>query len=243
MVRFTSLALALAVIAGCASSPPPRKPGQEYLAAVKFEGNKKLKQDDLLNGLVLHRVEKAGRAPDPFQVSNDADRLRGQYQREGFFGIDVQSRIERDKDATTVIYKVEEGDRATVHVRIVGLPDDPALPVAKVRAAMPLAEGAPFVYRTYDDAKIKVLGVVQDAGYAHAKLEATVDGDLPTHTATITLAFTPGPKCRFGGVKIEGVDGDLKEAIQDRLHFAPGQTYSNGAVTATQRDIYSLSRF
>jgi len=242
-LRFTSLALALAVIAGCASSPPPRKPGQEYLAAVKFEGNKKLKNKELLDGLVLHRVQKAGRAPDPFQVSNDADRLRGQYQREGFFGIDVQSRMERDKDATTVIYKVEEGDRATVRVRIVGLPDDPALPVAKVRAAMPLADGAPFVYSTYDDAKVKVLGVVQDAGYAHAKLDATVDGDLPTHTATITLAFTPGPKCRFGTITITGVDGQLKEAIQNRLHFAPGQTYSNGPVTATQRDIYGMSRF
>jgi outer membrane protein assembly factor BamA len=243
MSRSTSLALAVVLIAGCSHPPPPRKPGQEYLASVKFEGNKKLKNKELLDGLVLHRVEKAGRAPDPFQVSNDADRLRGQYQREGFFGIDVQSRIERDKDATTVIYKVEEGDRATVHVRIVGLPDDPALPIAKVRAAMPLAEGAPFVYATYDDAKIKVLGVVQDAGYARAKLEATVDGDLPTHTAIITLAFTTGPKCKFGTVKITGVDGDLKEAIEDRLHFAPGQTYSNGAVTATQRDIYGMSRF
>lgn len=241
--RFTSLALAFLVIAGCASAPPPRKPGQEYLAAVKFEGNKKLKNKELLDGLVLHRVEKAGRAPDPFQVSNDADRLRGQYQRDGYFGIDVQSRVERDKDATTIVYKIEEGDRATVRVRILGLPDDPALPIAKVRAAMPLADGAPFVYATYDDAKINVLGVVQDAGYAHAKLDATVDGDLPTHTAIITLAFTPGPKCTFGKVKIEGVDGDLKEAIQDRLHFAPGQTYSNRAVTKTQRDIYGMQRF
>ena len=241
--RSTCLALAVTLIASCASSPPPRKPGQEYLAAVKFEGNKKLENKDLLNGLVLHRVEKAGRAPDPFQVSSDADRLRGQYEREGYFGIDVQSRIERDKDATTVVYKIEEGDRATVHVRIFGLPQDPALPEAKVRAAMPLAEGAPFVYSTYDDAKIKVLGVIQDAGYAHAKLDATVDGDLPTHTAIITLAITPGPKCVFGNVKSDGVDGDLKEAIQDRLHFAAGQPYSNAAVTRTQRDIYGMNRF
>jgi len=241
--RYLSLALVVTLVAGCAHSPPPRKPGQEYLAAVKFEGNKKLKNKELLNGLMLHRIEKAGRAADPFHVSNDANRLRGQYQREGYFGIDVQSRIERDKDATTVVYKIEEGERATVHVRIVGLPNDPALPEAKVRAAMPLAEGAPFVYATYDDAKIKVLGVVQDAGYAHAKLDATVDGDLPTHTAIITLAFTPGPKCVFGKVKIDGVDGDLKEAIQDRLHFGPGQTYSNAAVTKTQRDIYGMNRF
>ncbi|MEP6863763.1 MAG: BamA/TamA family outer membrane protein [Deltaproteobacteria bacterium] len=241
--RSTSLALAIAVIAGCASGPPPRKPGQEYLEEVKFEGNKKIGDKALLNGLVLHRLEKAGRAVDPYQVTNDANRLRGQYQREGYFGIDVQSRVERDNDETTVIYKIDEGTRATVRVRIVGLPDDPELPVARVRAALPLADGAPFVYKTYDEAKVKVLGVVQDAGYAHAQLDASVAGDLPTHTATITLAFTPGPKCRFGKVVIDGVDGDLKEAIQDRLHFAPGQTYSNSAVTQTQRDIYGMNRF
>ncbi|HEY6037658.1 MAG TPA: POTRA domain-containing protein, partial [Kofleriaceae bacterium] len=83
--RFPYLALAAMLIASCAQTPPPRKPGQEYLAAVKFEGNKKLQNKDLLNGLMLHRVEKAGRAADPFQVSNDANRLRGQYQREGYF--------------------------------------------------------------------------------------------------------------------------------------------------------------
>ncbi|MEO6771956.1 MAG: BamA/TamA family outer membrane protein [Kofleriaceae bacterium] len=245
MRRVSSLGLAVLVIviASCATTRPPRRPGREYLEAVKFEGNQKIGDKALLNGLVLHRIEKAGRAPDPYQVTNDADRLRGQYQRQGYFGIDVQSRVERDQDAATVIYKIEEGTRATVRVRIVGLPEDPALSVAKVRAAMPLADGAPFVYKTYDDAKINVLGVVEDAGYAHAQLDASVTGDVPTHTAIITLAFTPGPKCRFGKVVIDGVNGDLKDAIEDRLHFAPGQTYSNRAVTATQRDIYGMKRF
>lgn len=236
-------ASALLAVAACASGPPPRKPGQEYLAGVKFEGNKQLSKSKLLNGLQLHRVEKAGRAADPYQVNNDADRLRGQYQREGFFGIDVQSRIERDKEAATVVYKIEEGERANVAVEIIGLPDDPAVTKAQVRAALPLKDGAPFNYQIYDDSKIKVLGVLQDAGYARATLDARVEGDLPTHTATIVYRFEAGPKCRFGKIKIEGADGDLHEAVSDRLHFATGQVYSTGAIAATQRDIYGLNRF
>ncbi len=240
--------LAVAVLAvadlalGCAH-PPPRHPGQEYLAAVKFEGNKQVSDEDLREGLALHRLEKSGRAPDPFEVHNDADRLRGQYLRDGFFGIDVASRIERDHDAATVIYKIDEGVRATVRVRILGLPDDPAVTEQRVRAALPLPDGAPFVYKTYDDAKPRLLGVLQDAGYAHAKLDASVEGDLPSHTAMIVLAFQPGPKCRFGNVTIEGATGDLAEAVTDRLHFAPGQVYSTRAIAATQRDLYSMNRF
>ena len=231
------------VIASACHSTPPRRPGEEYLASVKFEGNKKIKSSDLLNGLALHRAEQAGRAADPYQITSDASRLKGQYQREGFFEIDVQPRIERKNLATTVIYKVDEGTRAVVKVRIEGLPTDPALPYAAVRAAMPLRDGAPFVYETYDDAKLKVLGVVQDAGYARAKLDATVEGDLPTHTAVIMLRFRPGPKCTFGKIVVEGVQGEMRGAIVNRLHFQPGQVYSNRAITKTQRDIYGLSRF
>ncbi|CAN5507021.1 hypothetical protein BH11MYX1_BH11MYX1_06470 [soil metagenome] len=231
------------VIASACHSTPPRRAGEEYLEAVKFEGNHKIKSSELLNGLRLHRTMKAGRSPDPYQVQNDAKRLKGQYERDGYLEIDVQPRIERKDLAETVIYKIDEGARSTVKVRIEGLPTDPAVPYAAVRAKMPLADGAPFVYQTYDDAKIEVLGVVQDAGYARAKLDASVEGDLATHTAVIVLRFTPGPKCTFGKIIIDGVQGDMREAIVDRLHFQPGQVYSNRAITQTQRDIYGLNRF
>ena len=118
-------------------------------------------------------------------VLNDADRLRGEYLRKGFFGVDVRSRVERNKDATTVVYTIEEGVRAT--------PGRDHRLAGRSRAAgregpraMPLADGAPFEYETYDLAKIKLLGVVQDAGYAHAKLDATVDGDRANHTAIVS---------------------------------------------------------
>ncbi|MEO8550147.1 MAG: BamA/TamA family outer membrane protein [Kofleriaceae bacterium] len=35
----------------------------------------------------------------------------------------------------------------------------------------------------------------------------------------------------------------MLDAVQDRLHFAPGQVYSTGAIAATQRDLYGLNRF
>ncbi|HEV7558520.1 MAG TPA: BamA/TamA family outer membrane protein, partial [Kofleriaceae bacterium] len=98
-------------------------------------------------------------------------------------------------------------------------------------------------YEVYDLAKVNLLGAVQDAGYAHAKLDAKVRADLPTHTAFVELAFTPGPKCKFGNIDVHGVDGDLRDAILHRLDFAPGDTYSNRAVTKTQREIYGMGRF
>lgn len=236
-------ALLLVTLFGACHHNPPHKPGEEYLKSVKFEGNHDIHDKALLNGLVLHRTEKAGRPADPYSIQNDADRLRGQYARLGYFETDIEPRNERVKDASTVTFKIEEGKRSLTKVTISGLPKDPAVIPDKVRALLPLEDGQPFDYDVYDQAKVKLLGIVQDAGYAHAKLDATVWGDLATHTANIALVYTPGPKCKFGKVSVQGVDGPLKDAIEDRLKFASGEVYSNAAIAATQRNIYGLARF
>ena len=95
--RSLVLLITASVIATACTSPPPRRPGEEYLETIKFEGNKQIKSKDLLNGLGLHRTQKAGRAPDPYTVKSDAERLRGQYQREGYLEIDVQQLRRREQ--------------------------------------------------------------------------------------------------------------------------------------------------
>ena len=241
MLRRPARACLLA-IAACHHTPP-HKPGDAWLKSVEFEGNHALSRSALLDGLALHRTEKEGREPDPYQVELDTQRVRSQYVREGFFAADVQGRVERKHDATTVVYSIQEGARAGTSVTIRGLPNDPAVTAQQVRAKLPLADGAPFDYDIYDAAKAPLLGVVQDAGYAHARLDANVWGDVATHTAAIELVFTPGPKCKFGTVTIEGVQGALRDAIVHRLQFAPGDPYSSHAVTATQRELYAMNRF
>jgi len=232
--------LVVALVAACHHAQV-HKPGDEWLQAIEFEGNRSLSSSALLEGLALRRAEQQGRAADPYQVQLDTERLEGQYLREGFFDVDVQARIERKADAATVIFTIQEGRRATTRVEVSGLPPD--VTAQDVRAKLPLVDNAPFVYEVYDGAKVPLLGVVQNAGYAHAKLDATVDAEIATHTAVIKLAYTPGPKCRFGTVEVQGVTGDLEQAILDRLHFQPGQVYSPDAVVATQRDIYTMNRF
>ncbi|MGE0550872.1 MAG: outer membrane protein assembly factor [Kofleriaceae bacterium] len=238
---FPLLSILLVVVA--CNRPPPRKPGDEYLAAIEFEGNKEFSDSELRTGLASRRTEKAGRAPDLYQVQVDSDRVKGQYLREGFFEADVQSRIDRKQDAATVVYSIQEGKRSVTRVTIAGLPADPAITPAMVREQLPIEDGEPFDYETYDLAKIGMLAVVQNAGYAHAKLDARVVGDIANHTALVELVFTPGPKCRFGTVTVQGVEGPLRDSIMRRLEVREGKLYSQHAITATQRAIYGMGRF
>jgi translocation and assembly module TamA len=235
-----ALLLAIGLANGCAHAPV-HEPGDEQLQAIQFEGNHQLSDKTLVTGLALHRVQRRGGAPDPYEIQIDADRIRGEYLRKGYLDVDVRSRVERKGDAATVTYTVEEGQRAMTRVVIAGLPPD--VPVASVRDRLPLRDGEPFDYETYDLAKPLLLGVVQDAGYARAQLDARVVADRADHTAVVDLDYTPGPKCRFGNVEIAGATGELATAVRERLAFQPGQVYSTQAISQTQRNLYGFGRF
>jgi outer membrane protein assembly factor BamA len=231
----------LAIALGACAHGAAHRAGEERLSAIDFEGNHGLGDKTLLTGLALHRVLERGGAPDPYQIQVDSDRIRGEYMRKGYLDVDVRSRVERKGDSTTVIYTVEEGPRAMTRVEIIGLPKD--VPMSAVRGQLPLEDGKPFDYEVYDLAKPKLLGAVQDAGYARADLDASVIADRAHHTAIVRLDYYPGPKCTFGTVTVTGVSGELAEAVSDRVTFAQGQVYSTQAIVQTQRNLYGFGRF
>ena len=64
------------------------------------------------------------------------------------------------------MFTVVEGPRATVQVELLGLP--PEVPLDKARKLVGLADGAPFDYAPYDDAKTALHHAIENAGYATA---------------------------------------------------------------------------
>ena len=242
-LKILAIVISLLGAAACGEKKPPRRPGDDYLKKIDVEGNQQINDRELVSGLALKRSQKRGRGADPYLIQVDADRIRGEYLRKGFLGVDVRSRVERQGDASTVIYSVDEGMRATTRVVIKGLPDDPDLPASKVREMLPLRDGEPFDYAKYEEAKPLLMAVVEDAGYARAKLKPTVWADRANQEAIVELIYDIGPKCKFGRIDVTGVDGKLADAVRDRLDFKTGETYSTSAIAKTQRQLYALQRF
>jgi outer membrane protein assembly factor BamA len=234
---------AVAIVLLVACHGPVHHPGEEFLESIKFEGNHAISAGDLRDGLALDRARKLGAAPDPYLVTVDRERVKGMYLRHGFLEADVHARVERHGDAAIVLYRIEEGPRATTRVVISGLPKDPDIPASKVRDKLPLDDGKPFNYDKYDKAKEELLAVVEDAGYAHAKLDAKVVVDRIKHEAVVTLTYDPGPKCHFGQIDIAGAPDDIVDAVRARLQMKQGQQFSTAAIAASQRAIYGMKRF
>ncbi|HEY5944019.1 MAG TPA: BamA/TamA family outer membrane protein [Kofleriaceae bacterium] len=142
-----------------------------------------------------------------------------------------------------MIYTVQEGPRARTRVLITGLPkEDPDL-YQRVRDTLPIKDGEYFAYDEYDLAKERMLGVIEDAGYAHAQLNAHVIADRANHMAVVHLEYEIGKKCKFGTIDISGISGELADAVRARLAFKTGQQYSSAAIAETQRNLYEMKRF
>src|SRR3990167_505576 len=88
--------LVIVVVLGGGGSPTsePRRPGEEFLRRIEFEGNQQLRDGALVEGLALRRTRKRGGAPDPYTIEVDADRIKGEYLRRGYLDVDVRPRVE-----------------------------------------------------------------------------------------------------------------------------------------------------
>jgi translocation and assembly module TamA len=239
--RLLTIAIAMVVVA-CGSSPRrARRPGQEYLAKIVIEGNTALDSDTLIDGLSLHRAQQRGRGIDEYQLSLDVQRIESAYLRRGYLGVTVETRIEHEGDAATLIFAVTEGPRAKAIVEITGLP--PEVSQAQARDVVGIKDGSRFDYVAYDEAKIPLLALVENAGYAHAELDASVLADRQHNTATVRYVFDTGPRVTLGPIEVVGTSGRLAEAVLEHAGIAEGDTYSAKAITDGQVAIYGIGRF
>ncbi len=235
------VSLALTAVVGCGKTARVHKPGEEWLASIELVGNKSIDSGDLTPGLALHRTLDAGRSLDPYQLTVDRDRLRAAYLKRGFFDVSVTPKIDLKGGAQHVVFVIVEGKRSVLQVEIKGLP--PKVSAEDARDLIKVKDGAPFNYDAYDLAKQPMVRLVEDAGYPHVKLDAVVLADRVRGIATARFSIDAGPAAAFGAISISGTDGQLAEAIIDRLAFRTGDPFSATALAESQSAIYELGRF
>jgi outer membrane protein assembly factor BamA len=244
-----ALALAFAfptlALAACAARQPPRQhPDEIRISKVDVEGNHHISSRTLLDGLALTRQREHGQEFDPYLVGQDAERVRGYYLRHGYFRAKVTPRVDQQGLTVSVVYKIHEGPLAKLaRVEIAGLPPDPHVTRDDIRKLIPLADGEPFVYEPYDKARPLLVGALEKAGYAYARVEAKVAADVIRDEAIIHLDFKPGPLCQFGEVHVHGAEGELGEAAKARIEVETGARYSSETLSNTQESIYAMKRF
>jgi outer membrane protein assembly factor BamA len=244
MHRRASLVLAAALVVPSCGGHQNVQTLRGRDVAIAFRGNESVDSDTLLDGLSLTRAGKAGQDFDPYLVALDEERVRGFYFRHGYFRAAVRSRFDERGKRVEVTFDINEGPRAKLtRVEMTGLPDDPEIDREALREAIPIADGEPFDYKVYDEAKPQLVRLMERAGYARARVEASVAADRVRDEAIIKIEFQPGPLCTFGEIELRGIGGELGEAARKRIVAKKGERYSTTQLELTQAGLYEMGRF
>lgn len=231
-----------ALAAACGGPPRARAPGADYLCALRIDGNHAITTAALAPALALRESIRDGTAIDPIVLADDTERIRTAYRKRGYFAVTVTPRVDREQHGQVAVFTVVEGRRASTRVDITGVPAE--LAQAQARALVALADGAPFDYETYDAAKLPLAAWIEDAGYAHAQVHATVTSEAEGALAVASYHIVPGERCTFGAIQLyPKMRPSLDAAVRARLRFATGDRYSVSALERSQADIYEIGRF
>lgn len=236
-----------AVGCGARSHPRPNAPGgepQAVIGDIKLVGADHMDDDEIKDGLGIIRAKELGQTFAAYMVAQDRQRIQGFYDRRGYFAAAVESTIDRTPERVDVTFNVVEGPRAKLaRVDVIGLPPESGITPADLRKKLPLGDGAEFDYETYDLARPDLVKVLQEKGYASARVTGLVLADRERSEAVLRLNVDLGPISTFGKVTVQGVDGELAESVRNRLRFKEGERYSQQKVEDTRGDLYEYGRF
>ena len=82
-----------------------------------------------------------------------------------------------------------------------------------------------------------------NSGYAYASAEYLLSVDRERHTVGVHWTVDPGPKCKFGDIRITGLQRSPEQWVQEKLKFSKGDSYSSTALEKTRLAISRLGPY
>jgi outer membrane protein insertion porin family len=206
------------------------------IAKVQFEGNKKLKDDDLTKAIQLRPRSSLTKAA----VQSDAARLAEVYRQTGRYAVEVTPKtIARGDGAVDLVFEINEGAKTGVkHIVFIG---NHAFAGSRLKAMIKTSESGWFAFLktsdTYDPDRVQadrelIRRFYAKNGFADARVVSAVGSYDPAQKG-ITLSFTieEGERYRLGAVDIEShVPAVDASAYRSALRVAAGDAYDGEAV-------------
>jgi len=176
------------------------------IARLAFEGNKKIKDDDLRKAL----QSKAGGPLNRALIHDDVMRIIEIYRLHGYFGVKVEPKTVAGKDArTSLVFEITEGDKLAV--RRVMFAGNNAYPANKLNGVIKTGQTNVLSFLlnndTYDaervDADRDLLRRFYRAhGYADVQVRSAARYEAEANGVVVTFTIDEGPQYRFGRIDV-----------------------------------------
>ena len=199
--------------------------------------------------------EKFGSKPEYFDqnaFSEDGDRIKDFYEKNGFFNVKVSSVANFDSGNSRVglFFSIIEGKQSYIDSIYYGGLDSLSNDLKNKLYWEPfVVKGIP-----YNDFKIyneiyRIINILANNGYPTARLDEEKSGSirfLSTDNILLRLIFNPGAYYRFGEIKVitDPPRRDITDNLSLRhLDFSSGETYSNEKIISSERNLNRLGLF
>jgi len=211
------------------------------VSQIVFEGNKKIKDKDLLAKADIALNDFLS----PSKVYYAVRRVRDAYAEEGYPNTEVETEaVETTPGHITLTFKIDEGG----HVRVgeITFYGNSAFSDGKLRRQMKtkrksLFRSGKFSEATYREDLGKIGDFYHNEGYIIAAiLDDSISTDPEKARLNIDIWVEEGEKYRFGQVSIEGNTIYDLETVQNQLTFKTGEIYNEEKLDESLAEIYFL---
>ncbi|HEY6451238.1 MAG TPA: outer membrane protein assembly factor BamA [Steroidobacteraceae bacterium] len=215
------------------------------LESVDIKGNKDIKTEDLQKSLRNVGLS-AGKTFDRSTLDEVTQYLTDQYYSRGKYAVQIDTKVENLPDnRVRVSINIKEGSRAKIRqINIVG---NTAFKEKDILATLSLQtpnwqswykQSDRYSRETLQGDLEKIQTYYQDRGYANFRLDSVQVAIAPDKgDIFITANITEGKIYKLGEIKLAGNLIIPEAEMKKLLLVAPGQTYSQKTISATQEQI------
>jgi outer membrane protein insertion porin family len=211
------------------------------IGRIAFEGNKKIKDDELKKDL----QSKAGGPLWRAFVHDDVEHIIELYRQHGYFSVHVDPKTINGKNGRLdLVFEIKEGDKLAV--RQVLFTGNNAFPANKLKGAIKTGETNLLSFLlnndTYDADRIEndrdlIRRYYLARGFADVQVHAASSYETDKKGVVVTFTIDEGPLYRLGTVDIQSRLRAVDPAVvQPYLHTQSGDVYNADAVQKTVED-------
>jgi outer membrane protein insertion porin family len=206
-----------------------------------FEGNKKIKDEDLKKAVQSRAGGPLARAV----VHDDAERIIELYRQHGYFAVRVDPKtIRAREERVNLVFEIKEGDKLAVRqILFIG---NGAYAANKLKSVIKSGESNLLSFLLGNDV-YKADRIEGDLdllrrfylahGYADVRVRSAASYEADKKGIVLTFVIEEGPRYRLGRVEVVSHLKSVDAAALNRfLRTQPGDTYNADAVTKSVED-------
>lgn len=251
------LAVLVVLVGGCAGQRRAQRASgaEDRIRKIEIEGNHALDDEEIEAHLNLK--ETTWLPPDRqylFEgfLAVDRERIEQLHAAHGHYDAivtDVRV-IPRRRGVVDVRFAVDEGEPTLVRSLRFRWPEGPPAGPPDRRATQPHVEarcaipvGGTFDVEALHQAESDLRAVLEDRGYAYARVTARARVDRVARTADVELEVIPGPFVRLGRIEIEGLVTVPEHGVRVEVERHVGKPYAPRRLQRMEDAVYGLDVF